>query len=40
MYENPNAPFFDENRNRLYSDKADNFIKWICVIGSLKKFFL
>lgn len=40
MYENPAVPFFDENRNRLFSDKASIFIKRICVINNLKKFFL
>lgn len=38
IYENPSSPFFDENRNRLYSEGATFFIKRICVL-SLQKYF-
>lgn len=40
IYENPSSPFFDENRNRLYSDNATLFIKRICVLSFWKYFFI
>lgn len=38
MYENPQNPFFDNYRNRLYSDSATHFLKRVCFLSTKKSF--